>query len=172
MKCPFCGHQEDRVLDTRVSREGEIVRRRRECLECQGRFTTVESLLQVFPLIIKKDGRREPFSKEKLLRGIQAACQKRPVSLAQMEQIVERVARWVLSRSEREVPTQWIGEKVIKELRLLDNVAYVRFASVYRDFKDVREFVHALENEPPGLDASAEGPGTELLKLTPPPADV
>lgn len=167
MKCPICGHQEDRVVDTRVGREGEVIRRRRECLECNSRFTTVETLLQVFPLIIKKDGRREPFCKEKLLRGIQAACQKRPVSLAQMEQIVERVARWVLSRSEREVPTQWIGEKVIKELRLLDNVAYVRFASVYRDFKDVREFVNALVSEP-----HTDHDENELLKLTPPPADV
>ncbi|MCM2282325.1 MAG: transcriptional regulator NrdR [Bdellovibrionaceae bacterium] len=167
MKCPFCGHQEDRVLDTRVQREGETIRRRRECLECGGRFTTVEALLQVFPLIIKKDARREPFSKEKLLKGIQAACQKRPVSLAQMEQIVERVSRWVLSRSEREVPTPWIGEKVIKELRLLDNVAYVRFASVYRDFQDVREFVTAVESDPHASEVE-----TELLKLTPPPADV
>ncbi len=168
MKCPFCGHQEDRVLDTRVGREGEVIRRRRECLGCKGRFSTFETLLQVFPLIVKKDGRREPFSKDKLLRGIQAACQKRPVSLAQMEQIVERVARWILSRSEREVPTQWIGEKVIKELRLLDNVAYVRFASVYRDFKDVREFVRALEDEPQGPEDGDRG----LLKLTPPPAGV
>lgn len=162
MKCPFCGHQEDRVLETRLQKEGEIIRRRRECLECNGRFTTLETLLQVFPLIIKKDGRREPFSREKVLRGLQLACQKRAVSLAQMEQIVERVVGWVLSRAEREVPSQWIGEKVIKELRLLDNVAYVRFASVYRDFKDVGEFVSALEGE----DA------TEALQLTPPPDDV
>lgn len=156
MRCPYCGHQEDRVLDTRVQREGEMIRRRRECIECAGRFTTVETLLQVYPLIIKKDGRREPFMKEKVLHGVQAACQKRPVSLSQMEQIVDRVARWVLSRTEREVPAILVGEKVIKELRLLDNVAYVRFASVYRDFKDVHEFVSALEAEHRSFEADAE----------------
>jgi transcriptional repressor NrdR len=169
MRCPYCGHQEDRVLDTRIQREGEAIRRRRECLECNGRFTTVESLLQVYPLIIKKDGRREPFAKDKVLRGIQAACQKRAVSLAQMEQIVDRVARWVLSRTEREIPARWIGEKVVKELRLLDNVAYVRFASVYRDFKDVHEFVSKLEQDPESFDNLNElDENGELLKLTPP----
>jgi transcriptional repressor NrdR len=169
MRCPYCGHSEDRVLDTRVQREGEAIRRRRECLECNGRFTTVETLLQVYPLIVKKDGRREPFAKDKVLRGIQAACQKRAVSLAQMEQIVDRVARWVLSRSEREIPARWIGEKVVKELRLLDNVAYVRFASVYRDFKDVHEFVSKLEQDPDSFEALNEfDENGELLKLTPP----
>lgn len=148
MKCPFCGHLEDRVLDTRVGREGDSIRRRRECLKCNGRFTTLETLLQVYPLIEKKDGRREPFSREKVLKGIQAACQKRPVSLAQMEQIVDRVAKWVLSRPEREVTARAIGEKVVKELRLLDDVAYVRFASVYQTFKDVNEFVSRLGDEP------------------------
>jgi transcriptional repressor NrdR len=147
MKCPFCGHTEDRVLDTRVGREGDSIRRRRECLKCHSRFTTLETLLQVFPYIIKKDGRREPFSREKVLKGIQAACQKRPVSLAQMEQLVDRVAKWVLSRGEREVTAQAIGQKVIKELRLMDDVAYVRFASVYQTFKDVNEFVSHLEGE-------------------------
>lgn len=145
MKCPNCGHTEDRVLDTRVGREGDSIRRRRECLKCNGRFTTLETLLQVYPYIIKKDGRREPFAREKVLKGIQAACQKRPVSLAQMEQLVERVAKWVLSRPEREVTSEAIGQKVIKELRLLDDVAYVRFASVYQTFKDVNEFVSHLE---------------------------
>jgi transcriptional repressor NrdR len=145
MRCPYCGHQEDRVLDTRIQHEGEAIRRRRECLECNGRFSTVETLLQVYPLMIKKDGRREPFSKEKILRGIQAACQKRAVSLAQMEQIVDRVARWLLSQTEREISARLVGEKVVKELRLLDKVAYVRFASVYRDFKDVQEFVTTIE---------------------------
>lgn len=156
MKCPTCGHAEDRVLDTRVGREGDSIRRRRECLKCNSRFTTLETLLQVYPLIIKKDGRREPFSREKVLKGIQAACQKRPVSLAQIEQIVDRVAKWLLSRSEREVTSQTIGQKVIKELRLLDDVAYVRFASVYQTFKDINEFVSSLEER----DGDAE-----VLKL-------
>ena len=147
MKCPSCGHLEDRVLDSRVGREGESIRRRRECLKCSGRFTTLETLQQVFPLIIKKDGRREPFSREKVLKGIQAACQKRPVSLAQMDQIVERVAKWVLSRSEREITAEVVGQKVVKELRLVDDVAYVRFASVYQTFKDVGEFVSHLEGQ-------------------------
>ena len=147
MKCPSCGHQDDRVLDTRVGKEGDSIRRRRECLKCHTRFTTVESLVQVYPFIIKKDGRREPFSTEKVLKGIQAACQKRPVSLAQMEQLVERVAKWVLSRPEREVTSEAVGQKVVKELRLLDDVAYVRFASVYQEFKDVGEFVSHLEEK-------------------------
>jgi transcriptional repressor NrdR len=147
MKCPFCGHLEDRVLDTRVGREGDSIRRRRECLKCRNRFTTLETLLQVYPFIIKKDGRREPFNREKVLKGIQAACQKRPVSLSQMEQIVDRVAKWVLSRAEREVTAQLIGQKVVKELRLIDDVAYVRFASVYQTFTDINEFVSHLEGE-------------------------
>jgi transcriptional repressor NrdR len=153
MKCPFCGHLEDRVLDTRVGKDGESIRRRRECLKCHSRFTTSESLLQVFPFIVKKDGRREPFSKEKVLKGVQAACQKRPVSLAQMEQIVERVAKWVLSRSEREVTSESVGQKVVKELRLIDDVAYVRFASVYQTFKDVDEFVSRLEGDEMTLES-------------------
>ncbi|MES2965368.1 MAG: transcriptional regulator NrdR [Bdellovibrionota bacterium] len=156
MKCPYCGHLEDRVLDTRVGREGDSIRRRRECLKCNGRYTTLENLLQVYPFIIKKDGRREPFSREKVLKGIQAACQKRPVSLSQMEQIVERVAKWVLSRPEREVTAQTVGQKVIKELRLLDDVAYVRFASVYQTFKDVDEFVSALEDDGDELALESE----------------
>jgi len=147
VKCPNCGHLEDRVLDTRIGKDGESIRRRRECLRCGGRFTTMETLLQVYPMIVKKDGRREPFSKEKVLKGIQAACQKRPVSLAQMDQIVERVAKWVLSRPEREVTAEAIGQKVVKELRLVDDVAYVRFASVYQTFKDVSEFVEHLEEQ-------------------------
>ena len=135
------------MLDTRVGKEGETIRRRRECLKCASRFTTVESLLQVYPMIAKKDGRLEPFSREKVLKGIQAACQKRPVSLAQMDQIVDRVGKWVLSRPEREVTAEAVGQKVIKELRLVDDVAYVRFASVYQTFKDVSEFVEHLEGQ-------------------------
>lgn len=154
MKCPYCGYLEDRVIDTRIGREGEVVRRRRECMKCEGRFSTLETLMLAYPLIVKKDGRREAFSKEKVLHGIQAACQKRPVSLAQMEQIVDRVAKWVLSRQEREVTAHAVGQKVSKELRLLDDVAYVRFASVYQTFKDVSEFVSSLEDQPEISEAS------------------
>ena len=144
MKCPYCGHNDDRVLDTRVQKDGSI-RRRRECLECKARFTTVETLLLNFPMIVKKDGRREAFSKEKILRGLQAACQKRPVSLTQLESVVERISAWVINRGENEISSQIIGKKVMAELKQLDDVAYIRFASVYRTFKDVQEFVETLE---------------------------
>jgi transcriptional repressor NrdR len=147
MKCPYCGHNEDRVLDTREQKEGELIRRRRECLKCKARFSTVETLNLSFPLIAKKDGRREPFSKEKIFKGLQAACQKRPISHSQLEAIVDRIATWILGRGEKEIPSRLIGQKVMMELRLLDDVAYVRFASVYRTFKDVQEFVETLEDQ-------------------------
>ncbi len=147
MKCPFCGHENDRVLETRVHNEGEQIRRRRECLECHDRYSTVESIVVKIPLVIKKDSRREEYSKEKLLRGIQAACQKRPVSLSQMDSVVERVTSWVLTRSIEEISSQIIGQKVMVELKKLDNVAYVRFASVYRTFHDVEEFVDGLKDD-------------------------
>lgn len=160
MKCPFCGHQDDRVLDTRVQREGTSIRRRRECLKCKGRFSTQENVLEVFPMVVKKDGRREPFLKEKIFNGIKSACQKRPVSPEQIEEVVERVARWVLDNYDHEVLSKHVGERVMKEIYRLDNVAYVRYASVYRNFKDIDEFVNELEavekEEPP-------------FELTPPP---
>lgn len=145
MKCPYCGHNDDRVLDTRVQKDGSI-RRRRECLECKARFSTVETLMLNFPLIIKKDGRRENYSKEKILKGLQAACQKRPVSLAQLESVVERISAWIINRGENEISSRIIGKKVMAELKQLDDVAYVRFSSVYRTFKDVQEFVETLED--------------------------
>lgn len=146
MKCPFCGNDNDRVLDTRVQKEGSI-RRRRECLECKARFSTIETLVLSYPNIIKKDGRREPFSKEKILKGLQASCQKRPVSTTQLENIVERISVWVINRGESEIPSRLIGKKVMAELKSLDDVAYIRFASVYRNFKDVQEFVETLEDD-------------------------
>ncbi|KHD89433.1 MAG: NrdR family transcriptional regulator [Bdellovibrio sp. ArHS] len=145
MKCPFCGHADDRVLDTRVQKDGSI-RRRRECLECKARFSTVETIMLAFPFIIKKDGRREPYSKEKILKGLQAACQKRPVGLAQIDAVVERISAWVVNRGESEISSRLIGKKVMAELKQLDDVAYIRFASVYRTFKDVQEFVETLED--------------------------
>lgn len=147
MKCPYCSHTEDRVLDTREQKEGEVIRRRRECLKCKARFTTTENLVLSYPYVIKKDGRREPFSKSKLLHGIQAACQKRPVSLEQIENIVNKVSCWVIGVGDQEIPTRMLGLKVIQELKPLDDVAYVRFASVYQTFKDVQEFVETLESE-------------------------
>lgn len=146
MKCPNCGYLEHRVLDTRVHKDGDI-RRRRECLQCKGRFTTVEVLLVSYPHVVKKDGRREPFSKEKLRRGIQIACKKRPVSIGQIEAIVARISKWVQNRAEKELQAQDIGRAVVQELRELDDVAYVRFASVYKTFTDINEFVESLEGE-------------------------
>lgn len=145
MKCPFCGHADDKVLDTRVQKDGAI-RRRRECLECKARFSTVETIMLAYPFIIKKDGRREPFNKEKIIKGLQAACQKRPVSLAQIDASVERISSWVINRGENEISSRVIGKKVMAELKQLDDVAYIRFASVYRTFKDVQEFMETLED--------------------------
>src|SRR5687768_7089734 len=113
MKCPYCSHQDDRVLDTRVQRDGGLIRRRRECLKCHGRFSTQEMVMEVFPLIIKKDGRREPFSKDKILNGIKIACQKRPVSLEQMQEVVERVSKWVANNFDHEVLSKYIGERLM-----------------------------------------------------------
>ncbi len=146
MKCPFCGHSEDKVLDTRVQKDGGI-RRRRECLSCKSRYSTLETVMLSYPFVIKKDGRREPFSKEKLLRGLQASCQKRPVSLSQLEGVVERLSSWVITRGEGEINSKIIGRRIMAELKQLDDVAYVRFASVYKNFKDVQDFVEKLEGD-------------------------
>ena len=164
MKCPFCHNQNDRVLDTRVQKDGSI-RRRRECLSCKSRFTTVETLVLNYPMIIKKDGRREPFSREKVLKGLQAACQKRPISHDQLESVVDRIAGWVLNRGENELPARVVGKKLMAELKLLDDVAYVRFASVYRHFKDVQEFVDSLEDRELLDFVDAENPQLSLKPL-------
>jgi transcriptional repressor NrdR len=146
MQCPFCKSNQVKVLETRVQKEHEI-RRRRECLECKGRFTTIETLLLRYPDILKRDGTREMFDVEKLRRGLQLACLKRQVSLPQIEQIVGHISSALISRSEKEVRSFEIGQLVMKELKKVDDVAYVRFASVYRTFKDVQEFVETLEKE-------------------------
>lgn len=146
MKCPFCGHTEDKVLDTRVQKDGGI-RRRRECLSCKSRYSTLETVMLNFPFVIKKDGRREPYNREKILKGLQAACQKRPVSSAQLENIVEKISSWIITRGEGEISARIIGRKLMAELRHLDDVAYVRFASVYRTFKDIQDFVEKLEGD-------------------------
>jgi transcriptional repressor NrdR len=163
MKCPFCGHSEDKVLDTRVQKDAGI-RRRRECLSCKSRYSTLETVMLSYPSIIKKDGRREPYNKEKLLRGLQAACQKRPVSSAQLEAAVERISAWLMTRGESEVASKVIGRRVMAELKQLDDVAYVRFASVYRTFKDVQEFVEKLEGDELIDMIDSSGP---QLSLTP-----
>lgn len=147
MKCPHCQSIDTKVLDTRSQKNGESTRRRRECESCEARFTTIETIVINLPMVVKKDNRREPYSPEKLLGGIKAACQKRPISSSKIEQMVEAVTSWVIEHSDKEVTTDMIGHKVMTELRKIDEVAYVRFASVYKTFKDVSEFVADLSNK-------------------------
>ena len=144
MRCPFCGADEDRVVDTRSSQEGRAVRRRRECESCGKRFTTYESV-ELFPRqVVKRDGRREPYDRQKLLFGIVTACTKRPVNIDTIEAIVERIEQRLEESGRVEVESHWLGEQVMQELQEADEVAYVRFASVYRQFKDVTEFMNEL----------------------------
>lgn len=164
MKCPFCGHSDDKVLDTRVQKDGGI-RRRRECLSCKSRYSTLENVVLSYPFVIKKDGRREPFNKEKLLRGLQAACQKRPVSLAQLDGVIERIAAWVITRGEGEISARVVGRRVMAELKHLDDVAYVRFASVYKTFKDVQDFVEKLEGDELIDMVDSSGPQLSLTSM-------
>lgn len=144
MRCPACGTSDSRVVDSRTAQSGRAIRRRRECQQCGKRFTTYETIEEGELIVIKSDGRREPFDRNKVFRGIQIACTKRPISTEQIEEIVERVAFYLNSLGEREVSTKRIGEYVMEELRKLDDVAYVRFASVYREFKDRKEFLEEL----------------------------
>ncbi|MGH9520403.1 MAG: transcriptional regulator NrdR [Terriglobales bacterium] len=144
MRCPFCSHPEDRVVDSRESKEGEAIRRRRECLACQRRFTTYERLDEIPYMVIKKDGRREKFERQKVLTGLLHAAEKRPISMGQLEAIVNEAESLVVEAPEREVTTRALGKLLMDRLRLLDKVAYVRFASVYMDFKDVNEFMTEL----------------------------
>lgn len=145
MKCPYCAHLEDKVVDSRESKEGEVIRRRRECLGCGKRFTSYERIDQILHMVVKKDGRREPFDREKVLAGLRRACEKRPVPTKTLESIVDRVEAMVQESPDREVPTVAIGEFLMERLRELDRVAFVRFASVYRDFKDVDQFMATLK---------------------------
>jgi transcriptional repressor NrdR len=145
MKCPYCGFAQDRVIDSRESREADSIRRRRECERCNRRFTTYERIDEIPYMVVKKDGRREKFERQKVLSGLLHACEKRPISAAKMEQLVDEVETFVTESTERERTTAEIGERIMTRLRALDTVAYIRFASVYRDFKDVREFKEELE---------------------------
>ena len=146
MKCPFCGFVNDKVVDSRESKEGESIRRRRECLKCEKRFTTYERIDEIPYMVVKKDGRREKFDRQKVLAGVLRACEKRPVSMGKMEQIVNEVEGFVIDSAERERKTSEIGEMIMQRLKKLDKVAYVRFASVYMDFKDVKEFMTELKD--------------------------
>ena len=146
MKCPYCSHLGDKVVDSRESKEGEVIRRRRECLDCSKRFTSYERIDEIPYMVVKKDGTRERFSREKLIGGLLKACEKRPVSVAALEGVADRVEATLQERPEKEISTVDVGGFVMEELKKLDKVAYVRFASVYRKFEDVDEFLHELKN--------------------------
>ena len=145
MRCPFCRNMDDRVIDSRLSKDGDLIRRRRECAHCQRRFTTYERVEETLPLVIKKDGRRELFDRGKILTGLQKACEKRPISVTILEKLIERIEQRLQDSGEREVLSREIGEQIMLELQNLDEIAYVRFASVYRSFKDVNEFMSEVK---------------------------
>jgi transcriptional repressor NrdR len=145
MKCPFCGHEDDKVIDSRAASEGTAVRRRRECGRCERRFTTYEVVEVTSLRVVKKDGRREPFDRKKILAGIQKACEKRPISSEKIESVVVSIEQQAFRKFEKEVPAKFIGELIMDKLAALDEVAYVRFASVYRQFKDVNHFMTELK---------------------------
>lgn len=145
MKCPYCGHPESKVIDSRESKMGLTIRRRRECLACSKRFTTYEKIEEIPYMVIKKDGRRQRFESQNVLRGLLKACEKRPIPLTKLEEIVEEIETLIQETPEKEIETSQIGQILMEKLKSLDKVAYVRFASVYRDFKDVLEFKKELE---------------------------
>ena len=146
MTCPFCGFREDKVIDSRESKEGDSIRRRRQCLSCERRFTTYEHCDEVPYMVIKKDGRREKFDRQKVLNGLLRACEKRPISMGKLAELVNEIESLLLENPERELATTLIGERLMDRLKGLDKIAYVRFASVYRDFQDVEEFLSELKD--------------------------
>jgi transcriptional repressor NrdR len=155
MKCPFCGYLEDKVVDSRESREGDAIRRRRECLKCERRFTSYERIDEIPYMVIKKDGRREPFDRNKVMAGLLRACEKRPIPSSKLDSIVNAIEKYVQESLERERPTTKVGEMIMRRLKELDKVAYVRFASVYLEFEDVTEFMHELKHLVRARNASA-----------------
>ncbi|UCD34194.1 MAG: transcriptional repressor NrdR [Nitrospiraceae bacterium] len=146
MRCPFCGHIEDKVIDSRQSRDGDVIRRRRECLKCEGRFTSYERIENILPHVIKKDSRREPFDRQKILQGLERACEKRPVSVEAREALADSIEKSLQATGEKEIPSSVIGEQIMNGLKEVDEIAYVRFASVYRQFKDVKEFMQEIRD--------------------------
>jgi transcriptional repressor NrdR len=146
MKCPFCGDIEDKVIDSRQSKEGDIIRRRRECLKCEGRFTSYEKIENILPHVVKKDSSRQSFDRQKILQGLERACEKRPVSVEAREELVTRIEKNLLGSGEKEIPSSLIGEQVMNSLKEIDEIAYVRFASVYRQFKDIKEFMQEIKD--------------------------
>ena len=144
MKCPFCNELEDKVVDSRMAKEGEVIRRRRECLGCKRRYTTYERVEEILPVVVKKDGRRESFDRTKILAGLKKACEKRPISTTTIEAVTDRIEKRIQEMGETEIESRIVGEELMKELHQLDQVAYVRFASVYREFKDIDQFMDEL----------------------------
>ena len=145
MRCPYCAKVDNKVIDSRMSKDGRTIRRRRECIECGRRFTTYEKLEEVLPMVVKKDGRREPFNREKITSGIGKACQKRPISTTKIEEFVDSLELYFQELGKKEIDSKEIGERVINALKEWDEVAYVRFASVYRQFRDINEFIAELD---------------------------
>jgi transcriptional repressor NrdR len=145
VKCPFCDELEDKVVDSRMAKEGEVIRRRRECLGCKRRYTTYERVEEILPMVVKKDGRRESFDRTKILAGLKKACEKRPISTATIEDVTDRIEKRIQEMGETEIESRIVGEELMKELHHLDQVAYVRFASVYREFKDIDQFMEELK---------------------------
>lgn len=146
MKCPFCGTIEDKVIDSRATKEGDAIRRRRECLQCSKRFTSYERVDDIIPMVVKKDGRRESFDRNKMLGGLKRACEKRPISIDMLEGVVDLLEKKLVGLGVKEIPSTWVGEEVMTSLRDMDKVAYVRFASVYRQFKDINELMDEVKN--------------------------
>jgi transcriptional repressor NrdR len=144
VKCPFCDELEDKVVDSRMAKEGEMIRRRRECLGCKRRYTTYERVDEILPMVVKKDGRRESFDRTKILAGLKKACEKRPISTATIEAVTDRIEKRIQEMGETEIESRIVGEELMKELHQLDQVAYVRFASVYRECKDIDQFMDEL----------------------------
>ncbi|MDA8100297.1 MAG: transcriptional regulator NrdR [Nitrospiraceae bacterium] len=146
MRCPYCASIDNKVVDSRMGKEGETIRRRRECLKCEGRFTTYERVEEILPSVIKKDGRREPYDRMKILSGLKKACEKRPISVEVLDKTVDDIEKALQEKGFKEIPSKAIGEELMNRLHTLDEVAYVRFASVYRSFKDINEFMSELKD--------------------------
>ncbi|MDA8405746.1 MAG: transcriptional regulator NrdR [Deltaproteobacteria bacterium] len=145
MKCPVCGEIEDKVIDSRLAKDNTAIRRRRQCLGCLKRFTTYERIEEIVPFVIKKDGRRESFDRRKIVEGILRACEKRPISIEQIETVADSIEQDLMERAEKEIQVSYVGERVMQALKKMDEVAYVRFASVYRSFRDIEEFVNEIK---------------------------
>ncbi len=170
MKCPFCHELENKVIDSRLGRDGNVIRRRRGCLRCERRFTTYERVEEILPLVVKKDGRREVFNRMKIIIGLRKACEKRPVSTGVIEEVADRVERYLQEKGEKEIPSSVIGEEVMRQLHDLDKVAYVRFASVYRSFPDLDAFMRELKELGTGRRTNRRQEPTSARARMHPPA--